>query len=258
MKQFTTLLIIGVLAAGGNLLGGIFIANRQAPGRRLLRILTATGAGFLLAAVMLEVVPEVGEQWAGRLGGAMGWMLAGYLLLQLAEHTIAPHFHFGEEIHDQEMHERGVALKAVLGLSIHAFFDGVAMAAGMLTSFRLGLVLFLAVLLHKIPEGFTIASIMLSAGRDQRAAWKATVLIAAATIGGILTVSIIRPAIVYALPFSAGVTLYVAASDLIPEVNHEYGHHDHEQKRIPASLFVFAGVAFFYLTHWLLTLTLGH
>jgi zinc transporter ZupT len=50
--------------------------------------------------------------------------------------------------------------------------------------------------------------------------------------------------VVYALPFSAGVTLYVAASDLIPEVNREGG------ARI--SLLVFAGVALFYLTHLLL------
>ena len=129
------------------------------------------------------------------------------------------------------------------------------MAAGMLTSFRLGLVLFLAVSLHKIPEGFTIASIMLSAGRDRRVAWRATMLIAAATIGGIVAVTIIQPAIRYALPFSAGVTLYVAATDLIPEVNHEFAH-GHRDKHSGNSLLVFAGVALFLATHWLLMLGL--
>lgn len=257
MNQYLALTIVGLLAAGGNLLGGFFIAHRRIPHGSLLRRLTAMGAGFLLAAVILEVIPEVGESWSGQLGAAMGWMLAGYLLLQLAEHTIAPHFHFGEETHHHEMHQRGVAFKALLGLSIHALFDGVAMAAGLLTSLQLGLVLFVAVVLHKIPEGFTIASIMISAGRDQRAAWRATLLIAGATIIGILMVTIFAPTIRYALPFSAGVTLYVAASDLIPEVNREYEDHQ-AQRGLPASIFVFAGVALFYVTHLLLRLALQH
>jgi zinc transporter ZupT len=257
MNQYLVLTIIGVLAALGNLLGGFFVAHGQAPRHRFLKRLTAMGAGFLLAVVILEVVPEVSGQWKGELGVAMSWLLGGYLLLQFAEHTIAPHFHFGEETHHQEMHERGVAFKAMIGLAIHAFFDGVVMAAGLMTSFRLGLVLFLAVLLHKIPEGFTIASIMISAGRNQRTAWRATLLIAFATIAGILMVTIVEPAIRYALPFSAGVTLYVAASDLIPEVNREY-ELNQEEKGIPASIFVFGGVAFFYLTHLLLTFALNH
>jgi len=257
MNRYLGLTIIGLIAGGGNLLGGYVIARQQMVRSSLLRWLTATGAGFLLAVVILEVVPEVSRQWSGTLEAAMAWLLAGYLLLHLAEHTIAPHFHFGEETHHQEMHERGVALKALVGLSIHAFFDGVVMAAGLLTDLRLGLVLFIAVILHKIPEGFTIASIMISAGRDRRAAWRATMLIAGATIVGILSVTIVEPAIRYALPFSAGVNLYVAASDLIPEVNREFEEGANRQG-IPSSLFVFGGVALFYLTHLLLTLALGH
>jgi len=256
MNRYLALAIIGLLAAGGNILGGCIIARRRAPDGRLLRWLTATGAGFLLAVVILEVVPEVSRQWADGIDTAMAWLLAGYLLLHLAEHTIAPHFHFGEETHHEEMHEWGVALKALLGLSIHAFFDGVVMAAGLLIDQRLGIILFIAVILHKIPEGFTIASIMISAGRNSQAAWKATLVIAAATIAGVLSVTIVEPAIRYALPLSAGVTLYVATSDLIPEVNREY-EFDRGGRRLPASLFVFGGVILFWLTHLLLQAALG-
>ncbi|MEY4168505.1 MAG: hypothetical protein RIR52_2329 [Acidobacteriota bacterium] len=257
MNRYLALAIIGFLAAGGTILGGCIIARKRAPDGRLLRWLTATGAGFLLAVVILEVVPEAGRLWAGAIESAMIWLLLGYLLLHLAEHTIAPHFHFGEETHHEEMHERGVAFKALLGLSIHAFFDGVVMAAGLLTNQRLGLALFVAVVLHKIPEGFTIASIMISAGRNRSGAWQATLLIAGATIAGVLSVAAVEPAIRYALPLSAGVTLYVATSDLIPEVNREY-EFDRERKGLPASLFVFGGVVLFYLTHLALTAALGH
>ena len=131
---------------------------------------------------------------------------------------------------------------------------------------RLGLILFLAVFLHKIPEGFTVASIMLSSGRGVQAARNASFLIAGATFIGILTVSLVKPAVIYTLPFSAGVTLYVAASDLIPEVNHGFDIHDHNHDHSHGgssrggkltSLLVFAGVALFFLAQQLLHIAIG-
>ena len=238
------LFLFGLLAAGGNLLGGWLLTALPLANRRSVRALVALGAGFMLAAVFLDVVPELLPQWPGQAATAMGWLLAGYLLIQLVEHTIAPHFHFGEETHHEEMLQQGVALTAVAALGIHAFLDGVAIASGLLINFQLGLVLFLAVLMHKVPEGFTVASIMLSAGRDQRAARQATLALAVATFLGIVLVALLRPAVKYSLPLSAGVTLYVAASDLMPEVNREGGWRN--------SLLFFLGVALFAALHLLL------
>lgn len=243
MPSLIQLLSFGLVAAAGNLLGGFLISRGRAASKSGLKSLIALGAGFMLAAVLLEVIPEVVAQWPNRATMAMGLILAGYLLIQLAEHTIAPHFHFGEEQHKEEMRRQGVANSAIVALSIHTFFDGVAIASGLLTNWRLGLLLFIAILLHKIPEGFTVASIVLSAGRDLNSARWATVLIALTTFAGIVFVTLVSPAIKYTLPFAAGVTLYVAASDLIPEVNSEGAR---------TSLLVFAGVALFYLAHLLL------
>lgn len=238
------------MAAAGNLLGGFLITRSRNAKSLHLKYLIAIGAGFMLAAVVLEIIPQVIEQWPQQSSLAMFWLLAGYLLIQLVEHTLAPHFHFGEEVHPEEMKQHGAALTAVGALAIHTFFDGVTIASGLLIDLRLGLLLFIAVLLHKVPEGFTVASIMLSAGRNTRSALKATLVIAAATLAGIFCVAAIQRAVVVALPLSAGVTLYVATSDLIPEVNREGGAR--------ASIFVFIGVALFYLTHLLLDLALGH
>jgi len=245
---YLQLVAFGLLAAGGNVLGGFLITRSPVANQQRLRYLIALGAGFMLAAIFLEVIPEVTNQWNENVGTAMGLVLAGYLLLQFVEHTVAPHFHFGEETHTEEMLRRGAAMTAVVALSVHTFFDGVAIASGLLTSFRLGLLLFIAILLHKIPEGFTVASIMLSSGRDNRAALRATLLIAAATFAGIVSIILVLPAVRYALPFSAGVTLYVAASDLIPEVNRD----GRLEGGMRVSLLVFAGVALFYLAHLLL------
>ena len=243
MNLLIQLIGFGLLAATGNIIGGFLITGARATNQRLLRYLIALGAGFMLAAVFLEVIPEVALQWQGSLIKPMGLALAGYLLIQFVEHTIAPHFHFGEETHSDEMMRRGVAGAAVIALSVHTFFDGVAIASGLLTSFRLGLLLFIAILLHKIPEGFTVASIVLASGRGNQAALRATLLIAAATFAGIVLTFAFQPAVKLALPFSAGVTLYVAASDLIPEVNRK----SHKEVDLRASLLVFAGVALFYL-----------
>ncbi len=247
MKLLAQLLGFGLLAAAGNLLGGFLLTNLWDAKRVRLRQLIALGAGFMLGAVFIEVIPEVAEQW-GHLTIPMGWVLAGYLLIQLIEHTIAPHFHFGEETHTDEILQHGAATSAVIALSIHTFFDGVAISSGLLTDFRLGVLLFVAILLHKIPEGFTVASIMLSSGKSARSAQRATALIALSTLAGILSVLMARSVVKYTLPLSAGVTLYVAASDLIPEVNHGGWR---------VSMFVFAGVAIFYLTHLLLHSSLG-
>ena len=247
MAQSLQLFIFGLMAAAGNLLGGWLIARSRQPGRRQLKYLLGFGAGFMLSAVILEMIPESFRQ-QGETAVTL-WLLAGYLIIQFFEHTIAPHFHFGEEIHTEEMHRHGVAVTAVVALAIHAFFDGVTIASGLLVNLRLGLLLFLAVLLHKVPEGFTVASIMMSAGKTGRTAIIATSLIAVATFAGIFCVVLVDRAITVALPLSAGATLYIAASDLIPEINREGGWR--------ASLFIFAGVASFYLTHLLLHTLIG-
>ncbi len=261
MNSFVGLLLFGTLVALANVLGGLLLArpNKATRNAHLLRYLIALGAGFMLAAIFIEIMPEVVQLWVSRPGqvdvnhavlGAMTLLLTGYLLIHLFEHTLAPHFHFGAETHTEAMLHRSAAYTAIGGLSIHTFFDGVSVAAAFLVNFRVGLLVFLAILLHKVPEGFTAASIMLASGRTARSAFLATLVVGAATLGGVLSVALLEShvtaAVVYALPFSAGVTLYVAASDLIPEVNHM------EHKNPLVSLVVFAGVAFFYIMHRLI------
>jgi ZIP family zinc transporter/zinc and cadmium transporter len=123
----------------------------------------------------------------------------------------------------------------LLGLAIHTFFDGVAIAAGFLVSNWLGLMIFVAVFLHKLPEGFTVASVVLASGQGKRDAIAAAGLLGAATLSGVLLASHFQEQLRYALPLSGGVTVYVAATDLLPEVNREPNWR--------MALLVFVGVA---------------
>jgi ZIP family zinc transporter/zinc and cadmium transporter len=122
---------------------------------------------------------------------------------------------------------------------IHTFFDGIAIASGFMVSNWLGWIIFLAIFLHKIPEGFTVASVMLASGQSNRQAWGASVLLGVATFAGVLTMALFRQQVSFGLPVSAGVTIYVAASDLIPEVNREPG--------VRMALVVFLGVGALFL-----------
>ena len=223
--------LLGLVAAGGNLLGGYFVVYRQWP-RRYLQYFLALGAGYMLSVAFVEVIPEsirlAGEQ-------ALFFVLIGFFLIHLFEHTIVPHFHFGEETHTEEMQHHHARNTVLLGLAIHTFFDGVAIAAGFLVSTWLGMVIFLAVFLHKLPEGFTVASVVLASGQGKRRAVQAAGLLGAATLAGVLLTSQLQGQLKYALPLSGGVTLYVAATDLLPEVNREPGWR--------VALLVFVGVA---------------
>lgn len=266
LGRLPELLLFGVIAAGANLVGGLVLIKAGAHrfGERFLKYLVALGAGFMLAAIFIEILPETVSLWTqGRSGenaaeavvGAMTLLLAGYLVIQLFEHTIAPHFHFGAETHPESFMRPSAAYAAVGGLWIHTFFDGVSIAAAFLVNFRVGLLVFIAILLHKMPEGFTVASIILASGRSEKKALLATAAIGAATLAGVVGVAIlqakVQSAVAYALPFSAGVTLYVAASDLIPEVNHN------EERNPMVSIVVFVGVAMFYILHKLIGLLDG-
>ena len=222
--------ILGLIAAAGNLLGGYFVVYREWP-RKFLQYFLALGAGYMLSVALVEVVPE-----SVRLAGpnALLFVLGGFFLVHLFEHTIAPHFHFGEETHTEEMHGH-VHRTILLGLAIHTFFDGVAIAAGFLISTWLGVLIFFAVFLHKLPEGFTVASVVMASGQSKRNAVRAAGLLGAATLAGVLLTSELQTQLKYALPLSGGVTLYVAATDLLPEVN--------KQPNWKLALLVFVGVA---------------
>ncbi len=160
-------LLLGVTAAGANVLGGSLIAHGQWS-RRYLKYFIALGAGFMLATALLEMIPESlklrGDHesfFFHDTSSVFLLVLAGYFLVHFFEHTLAPHFHFGEETHHEEISHAHASYAALLGLGIHTLFDGVAIASGLLVSTSLGILIFLAIFLHKLPEGFTVASLML-------------------------------------------------------------------------------------------------
>jgi zinc transporter ZupT len=229
-----------LIAAFATIVGGLLLLIRPTWDWKILRLIISFGAGYMLGAAALAMIPEslkITDK-------APIFFLLGYLTIHFFEHTIVPHFHFGEETHSEVMVNPIVGLSSIFALSMHTLFDGVAIGSGFLISEKLGLLIFGAVVLHKIPEGFTISSIMLASGRSHRTAILGASILAVSTIVGAALIASFSRTVRYALPFSAGVTFYIAASDLVPIIN--------EARRWSLSFAFFAGILVFYLTDLLL------
>jgi zinc transporter ZupT len=241
-----TSLAFAAVAAAGDLAGAVVVTTMHRRGGARLRYFVAAGAGFMLAAAFVRMLPE-----SAHVDHAFLFVLVGYFGVHLFEHTVAPHFHFGEETHHAELLRPSAGYLAVLGLGVHTLFDGVAIAAGFMIGTTLGVLLFLAVLVHKLPEGFTVASIMLASGHSRARALGAAGLLSALTVvGALATAFVARHQVGYALAISAGVTIYVAASDLIPEVNREGG--------AALGWTVFGGLVLFAVADWFLSAFVAH
>ncbi|MGA3045628.1 MAG: ZIP family metal transporter [Terracidiphilus sp.] len=233
-------LILGTIAALADVVGGLVLVRARGV-ERYLRYFVALGAGFLMATALIEMTPE-SLKLSPQFGPIL--IMAGYCVVHLLEHTISMHFHFGEETHGGEIVSKHTSNAVMAGLGVHALFDGVAIGSGFVVSNWLGVLIFLAILLHKAPEGFTMASVMLASGRSRNMALYSAIALAGATLAGVLVIELVPSWLPYGLPISAGVALYVAATDLVPEVNREPG--------IRMAMVFFAGVGAFLLLRMLL------
>ena len=209
-------LVFALAAALGNVVGALAVVRHLRRGLRFIDGCLAFGAGFMLAVTLLGVLPVVFD---GSTAAPL-CVILGYFAVHLAQHVFTPHFHFGEETHRVSSAAGDTAL---LGLTLHTFFDGVAIASGFMVSGRLGILLFLAVLLHKLPEGVTIASVMVAGGQSRGRAIGGAVALGAATVLGVILTERMAPLARHGLAISAGVTLYVAASNLVPEFQAKRG-----------------------------------
>jgi ZIP family zinc transporter/zinc and cadmium transporter len=210
-------LLYAIAAAGANVLGAVAVISRARWSLRALDLTLSLAAGFLISVVMLDLFPEAVQR-----GGSRAALIAlvAYVLVHLAQHSLGQHFHFGEETH--EVSEL-ISISALVGLLLHTFADGVAVASGLRVSTSLGTLVFLAVLLHKFPEGLAISSLFLAAGAGRVRALLAAAALGAATFLGVVLTEDLAFLQTNGLAIASGVTLYVGASNLVPEFQRKRG-----------------------------------
>jgi len=227
-------LLYALVAAAGNVLGALAVTRKAVRELRVIELLVAFGAGFMLSVAIVELLTAALMR-SGTVAPAL--VLGGYLAVHLTQHTVTPHFHFGEETHTVTS---VAGTSALVGLLLHTFFDGVAIASAFLVRADLGIMVFIAIFLHKLPEGVTISSLMLAGGRSGGRAVAAATLLGIATLVGVVLTDELGFLVQHGLALSAGVTIYVAASNLVPEFQGKKGW------TLPAAFFT--GAAIFFAT----------
>src|ERR1700761_6339492 len=114
MSNFSLSVVLGLVAALADVLGALILVRTHWE-KRYLPYFVALGAGFMLSAALLEMIPEsfrLGSSWAPVL------VLGGYCLIHLVEHTVTPHFHFGAGTHTEFLSSR-TSNSVVAGLAAH-------------------------------------------------------------------------------------------------------------------------------------------
>ena len=215
----TGILYYAVAAASANLVGAVAVTSRARWSVRALDGMLAFAAGFMVSVGLVDLLPEAFSR-----GGhtAMLIALGAYVAVHLTQHVIGTHFHFGEETH----HVSGaVSIAALVGLLLHTFVDGVAVASGFDVGGAVGALVFLAVVLHKVPEGLAISSLFLAAGQGRARALLAAGALGVSTILGVILTDQVAGLREHGLALAAGVTLYVGMSNLVPEFRARGGWH---------------------------------
>lgn len=213
------LLLFVSLGSVISLIGGIVLLFKKDLAIKLSDYLSAFAAGTLLGTAFFDLLPEA-LHGTSQPTSVLTWTLIGILIFFLLERFI----HW---FHHHHEHGEGVKKPAgaliIIGDSIHNFIDGVAIAITFLVNPALGMVTTLAVAAHEIPQEIGDFGILLKAGYPRKKVLWYNILSACAAFAGALITYAIGPTIEPILPLllavTAGFFIYIATSDLIPEIH---------------------------------------
>jgi zinc and cadmium transporter len=185
---------------------------------KILLILVSLSAGVLMAGAFLHLIPEAIERFAT--SDIFIYILVGFILFFFIEKIL----HW-RHCHMERCEVHTFAYMNLFGDGAHNFIDGLIIAASFVADFNLGIVTTLAVALHEIPQELGDFGVLVYGGFGKI---KALLLnfgtAVTAIIGGIVgffLTSYTNFAIMFLIPFAAGGFIYIAASDLIPEIKKE-------------------------------------
>ena len=185
---------------------------------KILLFLVALSAGALIGGAFLHLLPEAIEKTTN-IFNLFLYLLLGFCIFFILEFFFLWHHHHSVKHKKQK---KPVSYLILISDSIHNFIDGLVIAASFIINFHLGIITTLAIALHEIPQEIGDFGVLVYSGFKKTKALFLNFLTAITVIlGGItgyLLSETIGSAIVYLLPFAAGNFIYIAASDLIPEI----------------------------------------
>jgi len=203
-------------------LAGVFtISLREELIKKYISLFVSLAVGALLGDAFIHLIPEGLEEMGNTTLFSL-LIIGGILLFFVVEKYLHWHHHYeSEDIEEHHVHPVGKML--LLSDGIHNFIDGLIIGSSYMVSTELGIATTLAVVLHEIPQEIGDFAVLLHAGFSRtRALW----LNFASALTSILGVIIVLVAgtvseqiSIWLIPFAAGGFIYIALSDLIPELH---------------------------------------
>lgn len=186
---------------------------------RYSHFINSFAAGLILTAGTTVLFPRAIERLDHQAGL---YVVGGFALFLILETLLV--FHSGAEFHyGSRTRARGMVF--FWGLFLHSLLDGVVIAIGFATSFDLGILTSVAVISHELPEGITTFSLLLDKLQGRTALWLAVAVALATPIGGIVGAVLLTQVSGHfmgaAIAVVAGSFLYIAATDIVPEIREE-------------------------------------
>lgn len=218
-------IIIFSLASGLlALVGGVVLLAKESWVRKFSTHFVSFAVGALLATAFLDLLPEaleMAEAQGRHAEDLLMYVLGGILVFFVLEAMILkfhPHHH-----DDEGEHHHATPALLLIGDTIHNFIDGAVVAVAFLTSVPLGIITALAVAAHELPQEITDFSVMLHHGwKKSKVLWVNIFSSLAALIGAVIAFvsrDAIEPHLPELLAITAGIFIYIASTDLIPELS---------------------------------------
>jgi len=205
-------------------MGGLILLSQKEFALKISHLLGSLAAGVLLGTAFFDLLPEAVHEAEETGIDVFLWTLIGIVIFFLAERFIH-WFHHHDDIHDAKEESKTTVPLIIFGDTMHNFIDGVVIAATFMISIPLGIVTTFAVAAHEIPQEIGDFGLLLHKGlARKKIVWVNIASAASAFLGAILTYilgNMLEPYIPALIALTAGFFIYIATSDLIPEIHHE-------------------------------------
>lgn len=244
MSTLGYILLFTALGSVISLVGGFLLLFREKIAQKISHYLASFAAGTLLGSAFFDLLPEAAQSGEELGINIFFWALVGMLLFFLLERYI----HWFHHHHEHTKEERkSIIPLVVLGDTFHNIIDGIVIAATILVDIRLGIVTAVAVMTHEIPQEIGDFGIMLHRGLSRKKILLINVLSAAsAIVAGVITYYVggsVEGLLPIFLSLAAGFFIYIAASDLIPEIHGE----DRKGVALIETMLLFVGVGVIWI-----------
>lgn len=229
MSTLEYILLFVFLGSVGSLAGGLVLLSHKNFALKISHLLASFAAGVLLGSAFFDLLPEAVHEAEETGIDVFLWTLAGIIIFFLIERFIH-WFHHHEEYHDHEHHgdqheKQSTVPLIIIGDTVHNFIDGVVIAATFMISIPLGISTTLAVMAHEIPQEVGDFGLLMHKGLKRSKIIWVNILSAGAAFAGALLIYFLGDSLEAYMPvflaLTAGFFIYIATSDLIPEIHHE-------------------------------------